>query len=417
MGNSDVDPGIEARVLARLDGDRIARDVSALVPQPSVTGSERAALDLLASLAERHGLQASLEAYDLAALRRHAAYPGEEAPRDELLGVVARLPGSGARRLCLNGHIDVITPGTEPWRDDPFSGVIRDGRVYGRGSLDMKSGLIAALHAIAAVRDVVGDPVAEITLQAVSSEEDGGVGTFAALERDSRFDACLIPEPTGFTVVTAQAGALTFNGRIRGRSAHAAVRLRGVSAIDRYMPVHHALAQYERRLNAEVTHPMMTELELPYPLLVGIVRAGTWSSQVPDELVFEGRVGVPIGLDIEEARASFEAVVAGADDGHGPPAEISWTGGQFGSGETPVADPFVGLVGGVAGAELAGAAPVAGVPYGSDMRLFCARGIPCVMFGVPGLERAHATDEYVEIDDVTRLSRVIARLILRFGRD
>ena len=67
----------------------------------------------------------------------------------------------------------------------------------------------------------------EVVLHAVASEEDGGLGTFAALERDDRFDACLIPEPTGFDVVCAQAGALTFSGEVRGRGAHAAMRLRG----------------------------------------------------------------------------------------------------------------------------------------------------------------------------------------------
>ena len=222
------------------------------------------------------------------------------------------------------------------------------------------------------------------------------------------------PRADGFSVVTAQAGALTFRGRVRGRSAHAAVRLQGVSAIDRYVPVHLALAAYERQLNSEVGHPLMAELELPYPLLVGIVHSGTWSSQVPDELVFEGRLGVPIGESVEGARAAFEAVVAAADGGGGPPIEISWTGGQFAPGETELPDPFVELVRRAAAPEPGTLAPVAGVSYGADMRLFCAHGIPCVMFGVPGLERAHATDEYVEIADVVRLARAITRVILRF---
>ena len=75
-------------------------------------------------------------------------------------------------------------------------------------------------------------------LQAVASEEDGGLGTFAALERDAAFDACLITEPTAFEVVCAQAGALTFARRCRGRAAHAAMRLEGRSALDRYVGVH-----------------------------------------------------------------------------------------------------------------------------------------------------------------------------------
>src|SRR3954453_4385180 len=114
----------------------------------------------------------------------------------------------------------------------------------------------------------------EAVLLAVASEEDGGLGTFAALERDAAFDACLIPEPTGFVVVCAQAGALTFRGTGRGRAAHAAERLAGRSAIDAYVPIHAALAEPERRLNEHVEHPLMRELPLPYPVSVGRLDAG-----------------------------------------------------------------------------------------------------------------------------------------------
>ena len=69
--------------------------------------------------------------------------------------------------------------------------------------------------------------------------------------------------------VVAHGGALTFVGTVRGRSAHAAMRLEGVSALDRYVPIHRALAEHERRVNTDVAHPLMRALPLPYPLLVG----------------------------------------------------------------------------------------------------------------------------------------------------
>ena len=126
----------------------------------------------------------------------------------------------------------MVGPGTEPWRYGPWSGAVEDGCVHGRGALDMKAGVVAALHAMAAVGV---DAPGEVVLMAVASEEDGGLGTFAALEADSAFAACVIPEPTGLAVVPAHAGALTFRGVVRGRAAHAAMRLEGVSAIDRYV--------------------------------------------------------------------------------------------------------------------------------------------------------------------------------------
>jgi acetylornithine deacetylase len=275
----------------------------------------------------------------------------------------------------------------------------------------MKGGVVAALHALAELRE--GERP-EVVLQAVGSEEDGGLGTFAALERDAAFDACLIPEPTGFEVVCAQAGALTFAGTIRGRAAHAAQRLEGVSAIDRYVGVHAALAEHERRVNADVAHPLMRELPLPYPLLVGRVQAGTWSSQVPDRLDFEGRVGVPVGEDPAETRAALEAVVQAALGDGGVPADLAWTGGAFHPAETPAEHPWIAVVQDAFAAELGRTPRVVGVPYGADMRLFCERGIPCVMFGTPGLERAHAVDEYVDVEELVHVARTIVRVIARF---
>jgi acetylornithine deacetylase len=400
--------------LGRLDAAAIARDAGALVQVPSVTGDEQAALERLAALAAALGLRADLHRHDLAALRAHPDHPGEEAERSELGGLTVTVPGArpGAPRLAVCGHVDVVPAGSEPWRHgSPWSGAIDDGFVYGRGSVDMKGAVVAALHALAALDG--GASPGEVVLVAVASEEDGGLGAFAALERDAAFDACLIPEPTGFDVICAQAGALTFEGVVRGVAAHAAHRLEGVSAIDRYLPVHAALAAHERALNAAVAHPLMRALELPYPLLVGRLQAGEWSSSVPDRLVFEGRAPVRVGEAPADARAAVEAAVAAAaGDGH---VELRWTGGQFASGETPADHPFARLVRSAVSAETGREARFAGVPWGADMRLWCARGIPCVMTGPAGIELAHAVDERVRVDDLLAVARTIVRVAYGFG--
>jgi acetylornithine deacetylase len=279
----------------------------------------------------------------------------------------------------------------------------------------MKGAVVAALHALGAVHAAAAPVAPSVVLQCVASEEDGGLGTFAALERDAAFDAAVIPEPTAFDIVCAQAGALTFRCIIPGRSAHAAVRLEGCSAIDRFVHVHRALADLEERLNAGVEHPLMVEIALPYPLLVGRVNGGTWSSQVPDRVEFEGRVGVPVGTDAAAVRAALEAAVREAlDDGEAAP-EVHWTGGAFLPGETPVDHPWVGAVAAVVADERGRPPRFVGSPYGADMRLFTARAIPCVMMGPGGVERAHAVDEWVAVDDLVTLSRSLVRLILRAG--
>jgi acetylornithine deacetylase len=389
-----------------IDARALAADAAALVQVPSPTGDERAALERLAELADGLGLRADLHRHDLAALRAHPDHPGEEASRDELWGLTVTAAGDRRRgRLAVCGHVDVVPAGSVPWRH--AHGTEEDGWLYGRGSVDMKGAVVAALHALGALEGA--GP--EVVLVAVGSEEDGGLGAFAALERDAAFDACLIPEPTGFEVVCAQAGALTFEGIVPGVAAHAAQRLEGVSAIDRYLPVHQALAEHERALNAEVEHPLMRALELPYPLLVGRVEAGEWSSSVPDRLRFAGRAPVRVGEEPAAARAAVEAVVARAC----PDATLSWPGGQFASGQTDPAHPFAALVRGALAAELGRDVAVAGVPWGADMRLWAARGIPTVMAGTPGIERAHAVDERVRVDDLVVLARAIVRVATAFS--
>ncbi|HET6550889.1 MAG TPA: M20/M25/M40 family metallo-hydrolase [Solirubrobacter sp.] len=404
---------MDEAALAALDVDALARDAAALVRVPSVTGDEHEALALVASLAERGGLAVELVRHDLDALRAHPDHPGEEAPRSSLWGVSAVLPGRVAGRLCLNGHVDVVGPGSSEWRFGPWSGAIADGRVHGRGSVDMKGAVIAALHALLALR-ASGAATPEVVLQAVASEEDGGLGTFAALERDAAFDAALLPEPTAFRVVCAQAGALTFRGVVHGRAAHAAERLEGCSAIDRYMRVHAALHAHEATVNTDVAHPLMRGLRLPYPLLVGRVSAGEWSSSVPDRLVFEGRLGVPLGADLASSRAALQAVVDGALDDGEPPCELEWQGGAFAPGETAIDHPWVGVVRDALSDELGRRAELAGVPWGADMRLFTARGIPAVMVGTTGIELAHAADESVSIAELASVARTIIRAVLRY---
>jgi acetylornithine deacetylase len=406
--------GGEHAALAALDPAALAGDLVALVRVPSTTGDERAALELLAARAAALGLEPAVREHDLAALRADPGHPGEEAPRSELLDLRAVLPGApaGAPRLALCGHVDVVDPGTVPWRHGtPWSGAVEDGLLFGRGSADMKAGVVAILHALAALRAAGVRPACAPELLAVGSEEDGGLGAFAALRADAAYAGCVITEPTGFDVVCAQAGALTFTGVVHGRAAHAAQRLEGASAIDRYLPVHRALHELEAERNRDVAHPLMARLALPYPVSVGRVSAGSWSSSVPDRLEFEGRAPVRVGETVAAARAAVERAVAAAD----PTAELAWTGGQFAAGETDPAHPLVAATSAAVRAERGTGGALAGVPWGADLRLFAARGIPVVMCGTEGIEVSHAVDEHVAVDQAVALAGVLVRLCCSYA--
>ncbi len=143
----------------------------------------------------------------------------------------------------------------------------------------------------------------------------------------------------------------------------------------------------------------MRELELPYPLVVGQLHAGEWSSMVPDQLVFEGRLGVPVGVAPETAREELQRVVDAALDDDLPRCVLTWEGGAFASGTTDPEHPWVKTVQGALAAEI-GSAAARRRPWGADLRLLTARGIPTVMVGTRGIELAHAVDENVSTDEL-----------------
>ena len=146
---------------------------------------------------------------------------------------------------------------------------------------------------------------------------------------------CVIPEPTGFDVVCAQAGALTFTGVVHGRAAHAAERLHGVSAIDRYLPIHAALAELEARAERRRRAPADGAAGAALPARRRPRAAGEWSSSVPDRLVFEGRAPVRVGEESPRRGPRWRRRCGGRARATGWPVELAWTGGQFASAQTP----------------------------------------------------------------------------------
>lgn len=413
----------EQRALSALDEAGLHSTLCELLRIPSVTGREAEAQRWLDSRMREFGLDVDLWSIDVAELRQHPAFPGMEVERSshEALGLVGTWQGSAAgKRFIFNGHIDVVPEGDHAnWRHAPW-GAEEDGEyVYGRGSCDMKGGLVAALYAIKAIKDA-GVPVAgSLMLQSVVGEEDGGLGTFATLLRGHTGDAALVCEPTRLNLIPAQAGALTFTVRVTGKSAHACERLEGVSAVEKYLDIHRALIMLEQERNRNVKHPLLGKLKLPYALSIGLVQAGNWSSTVPEELVFEGRLGVAMGESSQAAREQFEHTLrrlAEADPWlREHPLEIAWTGGQFDSGEIASDHPLVQLCGQCM-QDLTGRMPeIEGAPYGSDLRLLVNPGnVPALLFGPGDVRIAHMPDERVRIADVIQAARAYILVALRY---
>ncbi|MEN9936609.1 MAG: hypothetical protein RLZZ387_3188 [Chloroflexota bacterium] len=412
----------ERRVLDALDMDGLVAFLCELVAVRSLDGTpeESAAQELVAAQLRRGGMDVDTWEIDFTTLQRHRAFSAEvERPRG--LGVVGTLgEDRGGRSLIFNGHVDVVPAGDlSLWTYDPWRGTVANGNVYGRGALDMKGGLTCGIFAAKAIRDAGVRLRGRLMVMPVIGEEDGGCGTLAAVARGYRADGAVVVEPTEMKVSPAQAGAMNFRVTVPGASAHGCVREEGVSAIEKFVPVHAALLSLERERNARARDPLYARYALPYALSIGTLRSGEWASSVPESLVFEGRYGVAYGEDMGAARVELEQAVARAVEAdpwlRSNPPVVEWWGGQFAPARTAVEHPVVRTVAD-AFADVTGAAAVyEGMTYGADMRLLANEGqTPTVLFGPGDVRNSHRPDEFVPLADLEAVARSLALTALRF---
>lgn len=409
----------ERRVVDAVDLDLLLRLLTELVAIPSTGGHESPAQRAVARILRDIGLEVDEWTIDLEGLSGHPSY-GAEIERDEAIGVVGTLGRGSGRRLILNGHVDVVPPGDlSRWRHDPWRAVVAEGHVHGRGALDMKGGLCCAL---AAARALVGAGVAlggRLMVESVVGEEDGGLGTLAAIERGYHGDGAIVMEPTALAVAPAQGGALNFRLHVEGRAAHGAVREEGVSALEKFIVIHEALAALETKRNRRVRSPLLARFRLPHAITLGVVRAGSWASNVPESLVCEGRYGVAIDESPALARRELEEAVADVareDEWlriH--PPRVEWWGGQFAPAAIDETHPLVTTTCDAFRAATDRDAVVEGVTYGADMRLLVHEGrTPAVLFGPGDIRLAHRPDERVPVSDLAVVARTLALTALRF---
>jgi acetylornithine deacetylase len=412
---------LEQQAVEAVDAEWTAGVARQLVRVPSVTGDEGAVQELVASgLADAGCVVERLE-IDPADARRDPDWPGDEMPRDRLPIVLGRLGPTGARRIVLVGHVDVVPVGDPAtWSHDPWAGEVVGDRLYGRGAVDMKGGVASILGAVAALTasGLAEGLGGEILVASVPSEEDGGQGMLAAIRAGVTGDMAVITEPTGLDVVIAHAGAITFKLTVPGRAAHASVRREGVSALDNLQTLVRALEADETARNVTETDPLMTAHGLPYATIIGKVSGGDWASTVIDRIEAEGRYGVKLGQTWRDAERDLQRAIDDANESdpflRDHPATVELAGGKFSSSRVPADHPLpVGLAGVVS--ALTGREPqMTGEPYGADMRLLVNEGnTPTVIFG-PGDKRvAHSADEWVSLAEVADCARVLAAWLVR----
>ena len=374
-----------ARSLALLE--RLVRTDSVNPALVEGAAGEGAIADLVAAWGEQRGLEVTR-------LEPAAGRPS--------VVLVARGSGGGAS-LMLNAHLDTV--GVEGM-DAPFEPRVEGGRLYGRGALDMKAGLAAAMSALeaAAAADLRGD----VLLAAVADEEHASIGTEAVVERFGA-DAAIVTEPSNLELHLAHRGFAIFELRTLGVASHTSQPERGVNAVAH---MGHVLAGVER-LQAELAARAPHALAGRGTAQVVRIQGGEQLFVTPAACrsSYERRT-VP-GETRAQVEAEVQAVLQGAAQG---------AAGFQGHAElTLLREPFevegdarlVRLAEEHARRVLGREPVVAGAPYWTDAALLQAAGIPTLVLGPAG-EGLHAADEHVELSSVAALEAILDGVIAEF---
>jgi acetylornithine deacetylase len=295
--------------------------LSKLVSAQTITGNEKPGQEIINDQFESLGLETDIWEPKSDCLQNHDGYfetsSFEHQGYEGRPNIAARLQGSGsAPTLTLSGHIDVVDVTESEWEREPWELTREDNQMFGRGSADMKGGIVAYILAVKVLRDLDIELSGDLILQSTIEEEDGGAGgVLSALERGYVPDAAIIPEPYDVpNIGIASAGVMYFRITVPGKSAHAAWGHEGVNAIGKAAEIYRAMDDLDQerkaRIDYEPAHRTNPDLEGHVTNInLGTITAGDWPSTVPAEAVIEGRVGWPPGESRTEVREQIENAV------------------------------------------------------------------------------------------------------------
>lgn len=389
-----------------------------LIRQPSVQGNEKGVQEIVEQKLRALGLQ--VDVWD-PTQRELAESPYFIPSRPDYNGspnVVGVLKGYGnGRSIILNGHIDVVPEGDRTkWDEDPFSGNIKNGKMYGRGTTDMKGGNVSLLLALEAVIKTGIRLKGDVIFESVIEEESGGAGTLATILRNYKADAAIIPEPTNMKLFIKQQGSMWFRVTVEGLSAHGGTRYEGISALEKAVIIHQAILSLEKKRNDAVNDPLYSHIPIPLPINVGKIHGGSWPSSVPDLVVLEGRIGVGPHEEMDAVKkqlADHLAECCAADEwlmNH--PVKVEFFGGQWVPNAVETDHPFALVMKENFESVYRRPIKIEASPWGTDAGLFGRVGhIPALVIG-PGETRvAHFPNEFIEISEVVKAAKLFARIL------
>jgi acetylornithine deacetylase len=317
--------------------------------------------------------------------------------------LIAKAGRSNGRSIMLNGHLDVV--GTEGMDHQPFLPIQTNGRLYGRGSADMKSGVAAMC--VAARQAVEQGLDGEVILTAVIDEEYGSLGTKALIASGLRADAVIITEPTRLAVCPAHRGFVWAELAVRGRAAHGSRYDIGIDAISHAGLILAELDRMQREQLPSKTHPLLGHASMHAATIVG----GTGYSTYPgsctvtlERRTVPGETTETFQHEIEQACRVARATYPNLN------TSVTITMAQASSDVSPDA-PIVCTLSGALRAE-GQPVNIEGMSAWTDAALFNEAGIPAICFGPGDITLAHAATEYVPVQGVEDATRVLQRTII-----
>jgi acetylornithine deacetylase len=318
--------------------------------------------------------------------------------------------------VALSGHTDVVPVDGQDWSGDPFALTERDGRLYGRGSADMKA-FIAICLALAPemLEHELRTP---IHFMFSYDEEIGCIGVRTLLDvlkhRPVKPLACIVGEPTLMKIIRAHKGKLSMRCRVRGFACHSSLAHQGVNAVEAAAETVAYLKSMARRFRDN--GPYDAELEPSYTTVhTGVLSGGTALNIVPEESHFEFEFRHLPEQDPQQLLAEVQSFTerqllpemqaAAADTG------FSWEQlSQFPGLSTAADAEVVELLKALTGANSTGK-----VSFGTEAGLFQGIDIPTVVCGPGSIEQAHKPDEFIAIEQIVHCEEFIRRLIARLA--
>jgi acetylornithine deacetylase/succinyl-diaminopimelate desuccinylase family protein len=332
------------------------------------------------------------------------------AGRDNLL---ARYEAEGGGpTLLFDAHQDTVP--TDGMTIPPFLPRIEGGRLYGRGSCDIKGGMAAMLVAFARLVRERPAGSASVIMACTVDEEFTHTGSSLLATTPTGADLAIVAEPTGLDLVNCHKGAVRWKVRTRGVACHSSTPHLGANAIYRMARVVSALADHANELSEVTPHPVLG----PPSLSVGRIEGGQSVNVVPDwcEIEIDRRV-IP-GEDRAEACGQAHAHLLRrlGDEARDwieflPP----WVNMPSLSPDGPASE-WLARVRDALTPILGRRPEVTGVPYGTDAGPLGASGLPCLVFGPGDIAQAHTKDEWIELDQVRMAAEAYYRMARSLGK-